>query len=66
MVKLYADLNLTGTGNSQETDKVSMSFGWSPNAVVPEPSTYVAGALAVLPLLVGGVRKLRQHRANKA
>jgi hypothetical protein len=35
-------------------------------AVVPEPSTYVAGALAVLPLLVGGVRKWRQNRASKA
>ena len=55
----------SGTG-SDEGIVFDISGRQETVTVVPEPSTYVAGALAVLPLLVGGVRKWRQNRANKA
>jgi hypothetical protein len=63
-VTITGELTFLTSGTSQE--RPSWNFNFKNAAVVPEPSTYVAGALAVLPLLVGGVRKWRQNRANKA
>lgn len=48
------------TPSSEDRDKYEISFGYSPNVVVPEPSTYIAGALVGLPLLISTFRHLRK------
>ena len=59
------------------TDTIEIPYPWSPNvnavshveiygtlAVVPEPSTYIAGALLGLPFVAGLVRRNRRSRAQ--
>lgn len=57
---LSGNIQLFGSLDKGETDKVEIEFGnFTP---VPEPSTYLAGALLALPVLLNGVRKLRRCR----
>lgn len=53
-------IDLSTSANS-ERPALEVNVGVTP---VPEPSTYVAGALLSLPLVAGGIRKLRQSRSN--
>lgn len=45
-----------------ETDKIVFGIGNHSLVPVPEPSTYIAGALLGLPLLAGGYRRLRRQQ----
>lgn len=54
--EFYATLAGSGSGGAK-LDDVNMTVN-----VVPEPSTYVAGALLLLPFGVSAVRKLRKNR----
>lgn len=58
---LSGSVNLTSGVEAGEYDKIDIAFG---NAAVPEPSTYVAGALLLLPFGVSALRKLRKARAS--
>ena len=46
----WVDTNIAGSDDALAIDNFSLSAEFT---VVPEPSTYVAGGLALLPLLFG-------------
>jgi hypothetical protein len=65
--KPFNDLNLTSTetliikfGTSFDLAIDNITFTATP---VPEPSTYIAGALALLPFGLQGIRALRNRKA---
>jgi len=59
---LTGNIQMSGTVERGESDKVQIAFGnMTP---VPEPSTYVAGALLALPVLLNGMRVLRRRQQS--
>lgn len=56
--------NLYDHGSASPNTQTSFSGGFYSAAPVPEPSTYVAGALLLLPFLVTTVRRFHQRRVG--
>jgi hypothetical protein len=55
-------LNLANVAEGKEGDKLIWAIGNNPNVPVPEPSTYIAGALLLLPFAASTISKLRKNR----
>jgi len=59
---LTGSIAYTGTPNTNESDKFEIVFGHSNLVPVPEPSTYLAAAMLVIPVVVG-MRRSMQRRS---
>jgi hypothetical protein len=58
-------ISLTGAfSSSQEASKIDFYLGNSATAAVPEPSTYIAGALLLIPFAGGAIRSLRTRKQS--
>lgn len=59
---LTGSIAYTGTPNTNESDKFEIAFGHSNLVPVPEPSSYIAAAMLLIPALVG-IRRSMQRRS---